>query len=215
MENIITINETATLNVMPDTVVVTINIKGRDKEYNHAVELATLYLAEVTDCLAEQGVQRDSIKTDTLNVAPIYDYNKNKVTLNCYECSFLVRLEFEYNSEHLAKIVSAISMLDAQPKLHVDFKLAYQIEAEAKLIDVLAEKARHKANLLCKAAGVSLGKLIKIEYTGNDGGGICFTSYARGANHASDADSIATFAASITPKEIVLRENASFYWEIN
>jgi len=103
MENIVTINETATLNFMPDTAVITINIKGRDKDYNHAVELAAMYLAEVTDCLVETGVQRDSVKTGSLNVVPVYDYNKNKATLSAYECSYMLSLELEYNSKHLAK----------------------------------------------------------------------------------------------------------------
>jgi len=215
MENIVTINETATLNFMPDTAVITINIKGRDKDYNHAVELAAMYLAEVTDCLVETGVQRDSVKTGSLNVVPVYDYNKNKATLSAYECSYMLSLELEYNSKHLAKIVSVISTLDAQPNLHVDFKLADQREAEDKLIDALADKAKRKANSLCKAAGVCLGKLIKIEYNGNDGGGVCFTSYTRGVNRASDTDAIDAIAVNVTPKDITLRETATFYWEIN
>lgn len=69
------------------------------------------------------------------------------------------------DSERLAEVMSAIGDCLSKPEISIAFTVKDTQKVRDMVLQSAAEEARRKAEILCKASGVELGDLLRIEYS--------------------------------------------------
>ncbi|MBO4493391.1 MAG: SIMPL domain-containing protein, partial [Ruminococcus sp.] len=169
------------ISVKPDLIRLMLEMESRSKDCGEAMEMAGRDLEELRDILVGFGFERDSLKTSNFNVRTEYEsvHDENHGYHNVFKgycCSHSLNIEFDLDTERLAGILRAVSTSSAAPKLEICFTVKDEEPAREELIRLSAENAKRKAELLCEASGVKLGRLLKISYDRSD---MNFVSQAR------------------------------------
>ena len=205
---------TGKISVKPDLIRLDLDMQSRSADCGEAMEKAENGLSELRGILEKLGFERDSLKTSDFNVRTEYESvpDENHVYHNVFKgycCSHSMKLEFGFDTQRLAEVLRAISASEAAPQLSVCFTLKDEEAAREELIRISAANARKKAELLCDASGVKLGRLLKISYDRSD---MSFISQAR---YGMDMNCLRAEAkaVSITPDDIQLTDSAEFEWE--
>ena len=205
---------TGNISVKPDLIRLDLDVQSRSSDCGEAMEKAENSLSELRDIIEELGFERDDLKTADLNVHTEYESvpDENNVYHNVFKgycCSHSMNIEFAMDTERLALVLRAVSASEAAPQLSIAFALKDEEAAREELIRLSAANARKKAELLCEASGVKLGKLLKISYDRSD---MSFVSQARYGMDMNCLRSSAK-AVSIAPDDIKLTDFAEFEWE--
>ena len=203
------------ISVKPDLIRLMLEMESRSKDCGEAMEMAGRDLEELRDILVGFGFERDSLKTSNFNVRTEYKsvHDENHEYHNVFKgycCSHSLNIEFDLDTERLAGILRAVSTSSAAPQLEICFTVKDEEPAREELIRLSAENAKRKAELLCEASGVKLGRLLKISYDRSD---MNFVSQAR---YGMDMNCLRAEAkaVSIAPEDIKLTDSAEFEWEI-
>ena len=161
---------TGSIKLHPDTTCININIKGTYKQYSDCIK----HSAEDTEALRETldglGFERESLKTVSFNVDERYEgYNdKNgnwRQRFMGYEFHHSLRISFPSDNVLLGKTLYALANSPVDPQFNISYTLADKEAAKNLLIQKAVEDAKQKAALLAEAAGVSLCRIMSIDYS--------------------------------------------------
>ena len=212
----ITVKGSGRISVKPDLIVVSMNLESTDVDYEKTMELASEKINELNETLYKVGFEKDSVKTASFNVRTKYENvrDKNGVYKNefCgYECRHALKVEFDFDTGRLAKVLAVVSGCLAKPEISVAFTVKDPDAVGDELLKAAARDAREKASVLCEASGVTLGELVSIDYNRGEADFRSQTEYAvygcsRAMKSAVDID--------IAPEDIKVNDFASFVWEI-
>lgn len=217
MERTITVKGTGKVSARPDYVVLTMHLQSRAMEYEKAMDGAALQIGQLQESLQTAGFEKASVKTTNFNVRTDYN-NVQKPNgayareFNGFVCEHHLKAEFDFDSARLAQTLAAAAGCPARPELSVAFTVKDTDAVKEELLRAAAENARKKAELLCEASGVGLGKLVTINYNWSEAELYSPARYALAENCAS-AKSLMR-SVDIEPDTIDVQDTASFVWEI-
>lgn len=157
------------LRVRPDMTRITITLEGIDKQYNQTLHHAAAAINELCDRMAPLGFQRADIKTVRFSIDTEYESRKDhgQYTQHFIGYSFthVVKLEFDSDNKRLGNVLYGL----ANSPLHPHFTLSYFVKDVEAVKNTLLGKAvtdaKEKALTLTTAAGVTLGKMVTIDYS--------------------------------------------------
>lgn len=112
-----------------------------------------------------------------------------------YACLYRLKLAFGLDSKRLAAVLSAVAGSEA-------------------LLASAAANAREKAQVLCRASGVELGKLIRIDYSWDELNLVSPTRYELADSAMPLMAAGKRCAPEIQPDDIDLHDTAAFVWEL-
>lgn len=95
-----------------------------------------------------------------------------------YNCSYNTRLSFDFDRDMLERTLNAIAESKAEPELSIRFTVRDDSAVKSALLEAAAENAREKAQILCRASGVELGRLLTVNYDWSEIDLISPTGYA-------------------------------------
>ncbi|MCI5837955.1 MAG: SIMPL domain-containing protein [Christensenellaceae bacterium] len=214
----ITVKGVGKVSVKPDLIVVSMTLTSEDKEYEKTMELAAEKIKLVTEKIEKIDFEKDAIKTKDFHVNTNYESVKNKNgayerVFKGYSCIQRVRIEFDFDTKTLAKVLSAISACLANPELSVSFTVKDPSSVSEELLRAAARNAREKAEILCDASGVKLGALASVDYSWGEVNVYSETDYSVDrACMLKAASGIANI--DIEPDDIKVNDSATFVWEI-
>lgn len=217
MPKTITVKGIGRASTKPDYVVISMNLESRDMEYGKAMELAGEHIHSLNDVLSKVGFEKDAVKTTNFNVRTDYDNERDqrgnyKRIFRGYVVTHSLRLEFDFNMARLSEALSAIADCLSHPQLSIAFTVKDATEINEEMLRSAAANARRKAEILCKASGVSLGSLIAIDYNWGELDIVSSTSYSM-ADECLAAPMMAK-SIDIEPEDIDVTDTATFVWEI-
>ena len=212
----VTVTGKGNISVKPDLIDLGLNILTKDKDCGNAMDKAGSALEELRSILESCGFERDDLKTSDFSVRTEYetvpDENGNyRNVFKGYCCTHALHVSFPMDTQRLADVLGRISSSEAAPEISVRFTVSDPESAREELINLSAADARKKAELLCKASGASLGKLLRISYDRHDVNTYSQTGYGMDINCLRASAK----AVSIAPDDIKLTDSAEFEWEIN
>ncbi len=158
------------LSVKPDQIRLMINISDTREYYEETLRRSTEQVETLKDLFENLGFDRKDLKTTYFNVDTKYEsyQARDKSWKNRfvgYEYKHNLKIEFDADNKVLGKILYALSHSDVKP----EFRLVYTVkDMEASKNQLLASAiadSREKAEVLTKAAGVSLGDIMTIDYS--------------------------------------------------
>lgn len=215
MPRTITVKGIGRVSAKPDTVVVCMLLDSRAMDYDKAVEIASVTIQDITRTLTNAGFGREDIKTTNFNVETNYgdvkDRNGNyHLEFQGYVVSHNLKLEFAFDAKRLSLALSAIAGCKSYPQISISFVVKDAAAVNEEMLRSAAENARRKAEILCYASGVTLGKLLTIDYNWGELNICSNTRYS-----LADPMPGSTGSIDIEPDDIDVSDTATFVWEIN
>lgn len=216
MEKTITVKGTGNISVQPDLTIVTLTLKSLDRDYEKAMQYASEKLAALQDALSKIGFGKSDLKTTGFNVNTEYesirDKNGNyKSVFEGYSCVQGLKIEFDFDTKVLSKVLSAIAACISEPQLNIRFSVKDKAAVNEALLESAAANAKKKAEILTKASGVKLGELISINYSWAE---LDVYSDTRYDMEEKCMCAEASIAMDITPDDIGVGDSATFVWTI-
>ena len=163
--------------------------------------------------------EKVSYKTVYSNVNTQYEtvrdsHNNFQNVFAGYSFFYRLKLTFDFSSQRLAAVLSAIAGSGANPELNIAFTVKNPAKVHEELLASAAINAREKAEILCRAAGAELGPLLTIDYSWDELSIISPTRYDLEERVMPMTAAGKCAAPEIQPEDINLHDTAAFVWEL-
>lgn len=218
MDRTICISGVGKASRKPDLIIVPISLTAQSIDYNDALLSGEKKLDSLKAALASAGFDRKELKTNNYSVRPEYesvrDRNGNYTQVfkgYCYHHD--MKIEFDYDTARLAVLFNALMQSECEPVFNVEFSVKDREAFLDEILENAAKNARIKAETLCRASGVKLGQLVKVDYSWGE-------VYLRSNTAMDMCMKIAAPMAieddmfDIEPEDISRDETVTFVWEI-
>ena len=177
----ITVTGSASVSVMPDYVTLHLGVNTQGKTVVEAQEINAGQMTAMMEALKQQGIAEDAMQTSHFSVTPVYDYSSAvsgvREKLDGYQVTNTLQVSI-YDFEDFRE-VGAVLDAAMQAGANESYGLAFHsMKNHALYEEALAlavAEAKHKAQILAGAAGITLGAPIRIS---ESGGGVA-GGYAR------------------------------------
>lgn len=218
MNRTITIKGIGKLSLKPDQTVVSLMLKTVRADYDKAMDEAAKHLEQLRSAIAEIGFTKDDLKTTSFDVGTEYENERDKngnykQIFVGYRVTHGLKLEFDFDSQRLSKVLGAIAVCIAEPELNVQFTVKDKEAVDAALLQSACANAKAKAEILTKASGVTLGELVSIDYNWDELHLYSPTRYEMEADCLMEISAAPT-DMDIEPDDIDVSDSITFVWEI-
>ncbi|MGI6174368.1 MAG: SIMPL domain-containing protein, partial [Christensenellales bacterium] len=168
-DRVLTVRGTGNVSVKPDLIIIGMTLAAQHRDYAKTMENAASEIESLRAALLSVGFEKDSLKTIDFNVDTAYESEKDakgnwKRRFDGYRCIHKLKLEFDLDMERLNDTLTAISSSKAVPEFQINFSIKNQSAVSEQLLREAIRNASEKAAILASAAGVSLGKIQRIDY---------------------------------------------------
>lgn len=214
----ITVKGQGKISVKPDLIIVSMTIETKDKEYDKTMELAAEKIDAVNISLEKIGFNKNAVKTTNFNVRTDYENVRDeggryKNIFKGYVCNHNLKVEFDFDTKRLAKVLAAISSCFVKPEFSIAFTVKDKTAINKGLLQSAAKNAKEKAEILCAASGVKLGELMSIDYSWGELNVYSDADYRVQSGRMMKAEACLA-NIDIEPDDISVGDCATFVWEI-
>ena len=216
MNRMLTLKGTGNASVKPDLIVITMNLESQHHEYDKTMELSTQSINALQGAIQSVGFDKKDLKTTNFNIKTHYesyrDKNNNyKNKFDGYICEQGLKLEFDFDTTVMSKVLTTIAKASMNPNLDIQFSIKDKAAVSEELLISAIENAKRKAEILTKASGVTLGNLITIDYNWRELYLYSETRYVFEEKCMAMSEST---APDIEPDDIDVSDTVSLAWEI-
>ena len=126
-----------------------------------------------------------------------------------------MKLEFDLDNERLGKLLFALGQSDLKPELRISYTVKDQEAAKNALLGEAVKDAKEKAEVLSRAAGVSLKEIQNINYSWGEVDLEVRPMPAMLASGMTRASKImGSYDLNIQPEDIEVEDTVTVVWEI-
>lgn len=213
------IKGTGTASAVPDFVVITLELRAQHMEYANAMRIGAQQVEMLREAASEAGFVAEDLKTTDFSVDAEYENEEHEENgrtryhrvFTGYVCKHSLKLSFDMDNERIEKAMTAIGGCLSKPEVSIAFTVKDKLAMRDKVLESAAQDARRKAEILCKASGIALGDLIRIEYSWGE---INITHSLDLKMDACMSMAEAAPSYDFHPDDIEAGDTVDFYWEI-
>lgn len=169
-ERVIRVKGQGSVSMPPDCIEIDIKLRETYITYEQSMEAAAESLEEIRESLKPLGFEKKDIKTSKFSIDSKYDSKRNKD--GSYERYFVgyeyinnLSIEFDNDNKKLGKVLYVLSKCTSAPEFLIKYKMKDYSEMKELLLERSVADAKKKALIISKAAGVTLGEIINIDYS--------------------------------------------------
>ena len=213
------------IKVHPDTTRITMDLKGTYPTYDETLRHSSEDTEQLKDVLTNFGFERADLKTLSFDIDTEYEsYEEKHGTrkeykrrLVGYRFSHRLKVEFGSDNERLGKILYALANCSLQPELGISYTVKDPEAAKNELLGEAVADAGKKAEVMARAAGLTLREIQSIDYSWSEinfdfSPGILLSAsdmlYDRSASLKN------SYAMDIEPDDIEAADTVTVVWEI-
>lgn len=172
-EKVIRVKGKGTVSMAPDCIEIDINLSETYITYEQSLEAAAESLEEIREVLKPLGFEKKDIKTSKFNINSQYDSKRNKAGdyvryFVGYSFSNELSIEFDNDNKKLGKVLYALSKCSSKPEFSIKYKMKDYSKMKELLLERSVADAKNKALIISKAAGVTLGEIVNVDYSWSD-----------------------------------------------
>jgi uncharacterized protein YggE len=172
-ERVIRVKGKGTVSMSPDCIEIEINLSEKYITYEQSMEAAAESLEEIRKALKPLGFDKKDIKTTKFNINSKFDSKRNKAgDYVRYFVGYIytneLSIEFDNDNKKLGKVLYALSKCGSKPEFSIKYKMKDYSNMKELLLERSVADAKKKALIISKAAGVTLGEIINIDYSWSD-----------------------------------------------
>ena len=170
MDRIIKVTGKGKISVKPNTIRLNIEAEGVYKEYEQAVKKSTEATCILRETIEKAGLKAEDLKTVHFDIDSEYESYRDKnddyrSRFVGYKYTHSMYIQFSSDNKQLGRVLYEL----AHCNVNVEFSICYTVKDEDavknELLGKAVEDSKVKANVLAKAAGVSLGEIKSIDYS--------------------------------------------------
>ena len=216
MERTVNVKGTGRISVPPDQIVIPMTLNAADPAYEKTMETAAAQLEALRAALLPLGFAKEDIKTNSFQVNTNYESRQDdkghwQQVFVGYLCTQTCTITFDLDIPRLSEIVNALAGCSAVPEFHISFTVRDPEAVRSALLEDAARNAREKAEVLCRAVGVTLGMLQRIDY---NWGEVVLESASDVMLGAGMPMAKRAVAMDFQPEDIHVEDTVSFVWSI-
>ena len=167
----ITVNGQGEVRIAPDQAGISLGVTTQAASAAEAMSQNGTQQTSVINALKEVGIEGSDIQTSGLTLSPMVDYGENgqnpKVT--GYQASNMVTIRVK-EVDRLGEILDKIVAAGANEINSINFTREDSAAAEDDARRAAVQDARHRAEILAEAAGLTLGPLLVMRDQPQPGG---------------------------------------------
>ena len=199
----------------PDLVILSLTLAAQHNEYAAAMKIGSQQVEMLREAIVDAGFKADDLKTTNFNVRAVYESEeyrdgnskRNRQIIAGFECRHDLKLTFDFDNDKLNRALDTIAANLAQPKISIAFAVKDTAALNDAILKSAAADARRKAEILCAASGVKLGRLIDINYSWDE-------SRAQETIVYGECASVDKNAFDLQPEDLTASDSVDFLWEI-
>ena len=202
------------IKVAPDMTRITMTLEGVCPDYAEALRLSADKTEKLKTSLWPLGFTSADFKTRNFIIETRYDsYKENGVYKNRfagYSYTHELVVEFESDNERLGGILSALARSSAKPEFNFGFFVKDVEKVKNELLGKAVTDSAAKAKALTAAAGVTLGEIVKIDYSwGRIDVDFGYKDFA-----VPCGAELSECQLDITPENVEMSDTVTVVWEI-
>jgi len=159
----ISVSATGNSYQAPDLATVSAGVVTQAPNAQDAMAANAAKMRAILDALKSAGIQQRHIKTSQLSLNPQYDYkqNRNQPRIIGYEARNTVSAKSE-DLKQVGPMIDALVSAGANNINGVNFGIKDSVAAKSQARKAAVVEARRKAKEMAEAAGLSLGRVLKM-----------------------------------------------------
>ncbi|MBR2667064.1 MAG: SIMPL domain-containing protein [Oscillospiraceae bacterium] len=169
MDRRIRVTGRGTVSVQPDLIRLDLTIEDKYPDYEQTVRASSEQTEQLRRTVQDAGFDPADLKTVHFGIDGAYEsYQEGsewKQRLVGYRFTHAMQLRFPNDTERLGRIFCALSGCPVPVVFSVGYTVKDPEAVKNSLLAKAVEDSRTKAELLTKAAGVTLGEIVTVEYT--------------------------------------------------
>lgn len=223
MERTIRVTGKGKLSVKPDTIRLIMTMEGVQEEYDKAVDQSARMTEEIKNLFERLDFDRESVKTLYFNINAEYESyqaedNSWQRRFKGYKFTHSIKIEFPSDNKRLGKVLYALGHSQVRPEFRIEYTVAEPEKCKNELLAKAVLDSRQKAEVLAKAAEVSLGDIVTIDYSWGEIEFVTRPVELMGIEErciSSNADKKSTYKMDINPDDIEVSDNVTVVWNIS
>lgn len=173
-KRLLPVSASASIKVAPDMVSIEAGVVTEGKDASETARENAAKMTAVYAALNSAGILPSDIKTSQLSLSPRYDYeSRKKPRIVGYTANNVIAV-MTRDLTKVTPIIDALVQSGSNNIQNIQFSLSDPEAAKAKVLEDAIKKARAKAQLIARSAGVTLGPLQDIRVNDN------YSAYGRG-----------------------------------
>lgn len=212
----ITVKGVGSIKASVDLVVVKMTFENLDKDYRTGYESFCQKLSCLQEKIVSAGFKKNDVKTSRISITTEHERLEQgdswKYVFQGYKFETRMSLSFDFDSQMLVTVLGAIADSGTQPRIDIEFTVKDKEAVKNALLESAAKAAKTKAEILCSAMGVKLGKLMTILYNWSELEIYSRTEYMH--EQYLNSEKMMCCVPDFTPDDIDLEDDATFVWEI-
>ena len=219
MERTIKVTGKGKISVKPDTIRLIMTIEDIEKEYADALRLSAEMTEKIKNIFEEQGFERHELSTLKFNVDAEYERYQDRD--NCwknrfegYKFTHRMKIEFPADNKRLGKILYSLGHAPICPEISLEYTVVDPEKSKNELLEKAVLDSSKKAQVLAKAAGLSLGDILNIDYSWGE---IDFVSKPMDTFALQECrmpTSVGSYDIDIEADDIDITDTVTVVWEI-
>ncbi len=161
----VTASGTGKASATPDEATMSFGVTTQDKEAKAALDSASKTADQISSAVQKAGVDKKDIQTQNVSVYPINSPESAEIT--GYQASLNVEVTVR-DLNDLSAVISAATNAGASNISGPRFDVADDATYQQQAIDEAVQDARKSAEAMAKAAGKSVGDVLRISTSGSD-----------------------------------------------
>jgi hypothetical protein len=216
MNRLITVKGSGNASANPDLIIVDLEVESKKRDYEETLEHASYALKQLQNEICKLGFNVKDLKTTSFNINTRYEsykdqYDNYKSRFVGYSCFQELKLEFDFNTKMLSRVLEALSNSSVNPKINIKFSIKDSTKIREELLISATRNAKERATILAKASNVTLGDLITIDYSWGE---VKFQSPTRYDMHDRCMTMKSAIDINLEPEDIRISDTVTFVWEI-
>lgn len=160
----------ANISATPDMMRLTMDIGSVKASYDKAVKKSTEDTEELRECFKKLGFDGKALKTLSFSIDTKYESYRDKNNdwksrFEGYEYSHKLKMEFPSDNKKLGECLYALAHLKCVPEFRISLFVKDVDSVKNELLGKAVADSKIKAEVLTKAAGVTLGDIISMDYS--------------------------------------------------
>ena len=200
----VTASGSGKVSATPDMADMSFGGTAQNADAKAALAAASKTAAQISAAVQKAGVDKKDIQTQSVSVYPVNSPDTGQITGYQAALSVMVKVR---NLEVLGDVISAATNAGATTVNGPTFDVSDRTPYTQDAIDKAVEDARKTANALAKAAGKSVGQVLKISTAGSE-----FVPVPMGAAEVNTKDAAA--GVPIEAGQLEISENVTVVFEL-
>jgi uncharacterized protein YggE len=194
----------------PDMVTLSFDVESKERDYEESVRNLNMRAEDLRGSMSASGLDKARLKTTSFSVRVDTQYKDGQHLFVGYVASHRLQVEMPLDKSLLNKVLSHVAQGHSGAEIRLAFSVKDRDTLRKKVLTRAVHVAKGNAETLAKAAGVTLGKLVQIDY-----GWAEVRIYDREASMLCEGpEAMLAFDAEIEPEDVAAEDSVTLVFEI-